>query len=266
VDALAQFLADRELVTMPAGSRVEVKETPPFLRATTSASLEVPGPFEQVATEAYYNVTLPDAGWPPAAVDDFMRQWYYAAITNVSAHEVWPGHHLQFLHARSLSSDVRKVFSIASTVEGWAHYAEQLVVDEGFRSDDARYELAQLQDALLRDARFVVGIRMHTQGMTLDRAERFFRTEAWQPAHVAKLEARRGTFDATYGYYTLGKLLVLELRDAYRAALGPDYSLRRFHDAFMQAGPLPLSLIREELLARATSRRDEDASPGRNVE
>jgi hypothetical protein len=265
VDALGRFLAERDLVTMPEGSRVEVKETPPFLRATTSASLEVPGPFEQVATEAYYNITLPEAGWSAAEVDEFMRQWYHAAIANVSAHEVWPGHHLQFLHARTLSSDVRKVMSVASNVEGWAHYAEQLVIDEGFRAGDPRYRLAQLQDALLRDARFIVGIRMHTQGMTLEAAERFFRTEAWQTAHVSKLEARRGAFDATYGYYTLGKLLVLQLRDEYRTALGPDYSLRRFHDAFMQAGPLPLPLVREELIERPV-RRNDRGSPGRDVE
>src|SRR5690606_21628987 len=112
----------------------------------TSASIEIPGPFERVATEAYYNVTLPDPAWSAAEQDEFMRQWYYPAITNVSAHEVWPGHHLQFLHARGLASDVRKVFGVATNVEGWAHYAEQMVIDEGFRGDDPRYRLAQLQD------------------------------------------------------------------------------------------------------------------------
>jgi uncharacterized protein (DUF885 family) len=248
LDALAAFLADHDIVTLPADSPVQVKETPPFLRATTSASIEVPGPFEQVATEAYYNMTLPDPAWPEAEREDFMRQWYYAAITNVSVHEVWPGHHLQFLHVRTLSSDVRRVLGVASNVEGWAHYAEQMVLDEGFHAEDPRYRIAQLQDALLRDVRFVVGIRMHTQGMSVAEAEQFFRTEAHQTPHVARVEARRGTFDATYGYYTLGKLMVLKLRDEYKAAIGPAYTLRGFHDAFLQAGPLPLPLVRETIM------------------
>lgn len=251
LDALATFLSDRGLVTVPDSAPVRVKETPPFLRATTSASIEIPGPFEAVSTEAYYNLTLPDPRLSTAERDDFMRQWYYPAISNTSVHEVWPGHHLQFLHARRLASDVRKVLGVASNVEGWAHYAEQMVVDEGLHGDDPRYRLAQLQDALLRNARFIVGIRMHTQGLGIEAAERFFREEARQPAHVARLEARRGTFDATYGYYTLGKLMILELRDDYRHAMGGAYSLRGFHDAFMHAGPLPLRLAKKVIFREA---------------
>ena len=255
LDLLAAFLSERRIVSLPAGAPVRVKETPPFLRATTSASIEVPGPFERISTEAYYNMTLPDPAWPDERKHDFMRQWYYAAISNVSVHEVWPGHHLQFLHVRTLPSEVRRVFGVATNVEGWAHYAEQMVLDEGFHDDDPKYRLAQLQDALLRDARFVVGIRMHTQGMTIAEAEHFFLRQAHQTPHVARVEARRGTFDATYGYYTLGKLMVLKLRDDYKAAVGPAYTLRRFHDTFMSAGPLPLPLVREIMLPVAETGR-----------
>jgi len=251
LDALKSFLRTRGIVTVPDGADVRVQETPPFLRATSFASLELPGPFEQVATEVYYNMTLPDPAWTPAEQDDFMRQWYQASITNASVHEVWPGHHLQFLHVRQHRSDVRRIFGSATNVEGWAHYAEQMVIDEGFHGDDPRYRLAQLQDALLRNARFVVGIRMHTAGMTLEEAEAFFRDEAWQTPHVARAEARRGTFDATYGYYTLGKLLVLRLREEYRERMGPRYSLRGFHDALMAAGPMPLPLVRTVVLGDA---------------
>jgi uncharacterized protein (DUF885 family) len=127
-----------------------------------------------------------------------------------------------------------------------------MIVDEGFHGEDPRYRLAQLHDALLRDARFVVGIRLHTQGLSIGQAEQFFLTEARQTPHVARIEARRGTFDATYGCYTLGKLLVLRLRDEYKAALGAGYSLRRFHDAFMRAGPLPLALARNVLMEEAS--------------
>jgi uncharacterized protein (DUF885 family) len=248
LDALAAFLRDHRIVTIPTAAQATVKETPPFMRATTSASMDIPGPFETVATEAYYNMTLPDPAWPAAEQDEFMQQWYAPIVTGVSVHEVWPGHYLQFLYARQYPSDVRKVFGAASNSEGWAHYAEQMVQDEGFHADDPRYRLAQLQDALLRDVRYVVGIRMHTKGMSVEEAQQMFEQRAYQPAPVAKSEARRGTSDATYGYYTMGKLRILKLRDDYRAKMGSAYTLQGFHDAFVRLGPLPLPLVRRAML------------------
>jgi uncharacterized protein (DUF885 family) len=248
LDAIGRFMTDHHIVTIPQAAPARVQETPPFLRATTSASMDIPGPFEKVATEAYYNMTLPDPKWPRREVEEFMKQWYFAAISNVSVHEVWPGHYLQFLYAKNFPSDVRKVLGAATNSEGWAHYCEQMVIDEGFHGDDPRYRLAQIQDALLRDARFIVGIRMHTKGMTLEQAQDFFVKEAYQPAPVARSESRRGTADATYGYYTMGKLIILKLRDDYKAKMGAQYSLQNFHDSFIKLGPLPLPLIRKVML------------------
>jgi uncharacterized protein (DUF885 family) len=248
LDALAAFLTEHHVITIPAAAPARVKETPPFMRATTSASMDIPGPFEKVATEAYYNMTLPDPKWPAAEQNEFMTQWYYASITNVSVHEVWPGHYLQFLYAKSFPSDVRKVFGAATNSEGWAHYAEQMVLDEGWHKDDLRYRLAQIQDALLRDVRFIVGIKLHTQGMTIAQAEEMFVKEGYQPKPVARSETKRGTSDATYGYYTMGKLMILKLRDDYRAKLGPKFTLQDFHDTFIKLGPLPLPLIRKAML------------------
>ena len=248
LDAIGQFMTDHHIVTIPQAAPARVQETPPFLRATTSASMDIPGPFEKVATEAYYNMTLPDPRWPARETQEFMKQWYYAAISNVSVHEVWPGHYLQFLYAKNFPSDVRKVLGAATNSEGWAHYCEQMVIDEGFHRDDPRYRLAQIQDALLRDARFIVGIRMHTKGMTREQAQEFFVKEGYQPAPVARSESRRGTADATYGYYTMGKLMILKLRDDYKAKMGAQYSLQHFHDTFIKLGPLPLPLIRKAML------------------
>jgi uncharacterized protein (DUF885 family) len=248
LDAIGRFMTEHHIVTIPSAAPARVQETPPFLRATTSASMDIPGPFEKVATEAYYNMTLPDSKLSAKETQEFMRQWYYAAISNVSVHEVWPGHYLQFLYARTFPSDIRKVFGAATNSEGWAHYCEQMVIDEGFHGGDPRYRLAQVQDALLRDARFIVGIRMHTKGMTLQQAEQFFVKEAYQPAPVARSEAKRGTADATYGYYTMGKLMILKLRDDYKVKKGQQYSLQDFHDSFIKLGPLPLPLIRKAML------------------
>jgi uncharacterized protein (DUF885 family) len=212
--------------------------------------MDIPGPFEtaSTATEAYYHMTLPDPRWPAREQNEFMSQWYGPAITNVSVHEVWPGHYLQFLHLQRQTSDVRKVFGSASNSEGWAHYAEQMMIDEGFHADDPRYRLSQLQDALLRNVRFIVGIKMHTQGMTLAEAEAMFVRDGYQPAPVARAEARRGTSDATYGYYTMGKLMILKLRDDYKAKQGSAYSLKEFHDAFIAQGPIAVPLVRKALL------------------
>jgi uncharacterized protein (DUF885 family) len=248
LDALGRFMTDHHLITIPKAAPAVVQETPPFLRATTSASMEIPGPFETVATEAYYNMTLPDPKSSAKEQHEFMRQWYYAAISNVSVHEVWPGHYLQFLYAKTFPSDIRKVFGASSNSEGWAHYCEQMVIDEGFHADDPRYRLAQIQDALLRNARFIVGIRMHTRGMTIAQAEDYFVKEGYQPRPVAVSESKRGTSDPTYGYYTMGKLMILKLRDDYKAKTGAAYSLQKFHDTFIGLGPLPLPLIRRAML------------------
>jgi uncharacterized protein (DUF885 family) len=168
-------------------------------------------------------------------------------------HEVYPGHYVQFLYAKNFPSDVRKVFGAATNAEGWAHYCEQMMLDEGFHGDDPRYRLAQLQDALLRDVRFIVGIKLHTQGMTVEEATKLFETAGHQPHSVAFQEAKRGTSDALYGYYTLGKLMILKLRDDYKAKLGSAYSLQRFHDDFIRLGPLPMPLIRKAMLGGAGS-------------
>ena len=248
LDALGRFMTEKRIITIPKAPPARVEETPPFLRATTSASMDIPGPFEKIATEAYYNMTLPDPKATMAEKREFMATWYFAMISNVSVHEVWPGHYLQFLYARNFPSDIRKVFGAATNSEGWAHYCEQMVIDEGFHADDPKYRLAQLQDALLRDARFIVGIRMHTKGMSGPQAEEFFVKEAYQPRPTARSESKRGTSDATYGYYTMGKLMILKLRDDYKAKMGAEYSLQKFHDAFISLGPLPLPLIRRAML------------------
>jgi uncharacterized protein (DUF885 family) len=251
LDGLAEFVRDKKIIDLPPAPPARVVETPPFLRATTSASMDIPGPFEKVATEAYFTMTLPDPTWPQAEQDDFMSYWYRPQISNISVHEVWPGHYVQFLYAKDYPSDVRKVFSAASNFEGWAHYCEQMMLDEGLHADDPRYRLAQVHLALLRDVRFIVGIKMHTQGMTMEQAQELFVKNAYQPEAVAASEAKRGTSDATYGYYTMGKLMILKLRDDYKAKVGDNYSLQDFHQTFVELGPLPLPLIRKAMLGDA---------------
>ena len=249
LDSLRQFIESHHVITIPPGSDpAQVKETPPFMRSTTSASMDTPGPFETAKLRGRYNMTLPDPSWPPDKQADFMRQWYSAAISNVSVHEVYPGHYVQFLYAKQFPSDVRKVYGANTNIEGWAHYCEQMMLDEGLHAEDPRYRLAQLQDALLRDVRFIAGIKIHTQGMTWQEAAKLFETQGHQPGPVAESEAKRGTSDALYGYYTMGKLMILKLREDYKTQQGSSYTPQGFHDAFIKIGPLPLPLIRRAML------------------
>jgi uncharacterized protein (DUF885 family) len=246
--ALRKFLVERDLVGLPSEVMPRVEETPPFMRATTLASMETPGPFERRATEAYYNVTLPEATWTAAQAEDFLRGAFARASVDVtSIHEAFPGHYVQFLWVPKLASVVRRYESVNTNVEGWAHYCEQMMLDEGWGRGDARLRLAQVQDALLRAARYVVGIRMHARGMTFEQAVDFFVTQGMQSRKVAEMEARRGTEDPTYLYYTLGKLEILRMRDDYKKKLGAAYTLRKFHDAFLHEGPIPLPMMRRAL-------------------
>ncbi len=249
LSGLRAFLVEHDLVTVPSPVMPRVEETPAFMRATTLASMETPGPFEATATEAYFNVTLPDPKWSAAEAESYLRGAFSNGVVDVtSVHEAFPGHYVQFLWLPKSSSLVRKVEGAGSNIEGWAHYCEQMMLDEGYGDGAASLRLAQLQDALLRAARYVVGIRMHTRGMTLPEAIELFQKEGYQDKSVATMEARRGAGDPTYLVYTLGKLEILRLREDYKKKLGDGYTIKKFHDAFLAEGTLPLPLVREALL------------------
>ncbi|MCU1280884.1 MAG: hypothetical protein JWM53_4430, partial [bacterium] len=182
---LRKFLVDKQIVSIPSTVMPIVQESPPFMRAFTLASMDTPGPYEAKATEAFYNVTLPDPKWPAADIESYMRGGFSRTIIEmVSIHEAFPGHYVQFLWMPKMRSRTRKLYGCSSNAEGWAHYAEQMMIDEGAAGSDPKQRLAQLQEALLRAARYVVGIRMHTRGMTLAQAASFFQAEGLQSKKV----------------------------------------------------------------------------------
>jgi uncharacterized protein (DUF885 family) len=249
---LRDFLDQQHIVGMPSQVLPIVQETPPFARALTFASMDTPGPFEKVAKEAFFNVTLPEPSWTPQQVEEHMAGFNRGTVISTAVHEVYPGHYTQFLWVPSAPSKVRKLLGCSSNAEGWAHYSEQMMIDEGFHSGDPKYRLAQLQDALLRNVRFIVGIGMHTKGMTVEEATKLFETQGHQPHAISVQEAKRGAGDPLYGYYTMGKLMILKLRRDYEQKLGAAYSLQKFHDAFIQLGPLPLPLVRKAMLGETS--------------
>ena len=245
---LREFIDAKRIVTIPSPILPILEETPPFMRATTTASMDTPGAYESRATEAMFNVTIPESGWTPQHVEDWMEGFNRGTILSTAIHEAYPGHYVQFLWVKRLNSKVRKLLYCGSNVEGWAHYTEQMMLDEGYGGGDPKLRMGQLQDALLRNARFIVGIEMHTGNMTMDQAKEFFIQEGYQVPAVADIEAKRGTSDPTYLVYTLGKLQILKLRDDYQKKLGNKFTLQDFHDRFMEQGGVPLVIIRRALL------------------
>jgi uncharacterized protein (DUF885 family) len=249
---LRDFIIAKKIITIPSPVLPILEETPPFERALTFASMDTPGPYETVAKEAFFNVTLAEKDWKPERIEDFMRGFNRGTILSTATHEAYPGHYVQFLWMQRVNSRVRKLIGANSNAEGWAHYCEQMILDEGFSNDPASYQakmrLGQLQDALLRDARYIVGIEMHTGKRTMEQGVEFFEKEGFQTHEVADRETKRGTSDPTYLYYTLGKLQILKLREDYRKMKGARFSLQEFHDAFMQQGFPPIKIVRRALL------------------
>jgi uncharacterized protein (DUF885 family) len=220
------------------------------MRATTFASMDSPGPFEK-STEAYFYVTLPYPGWTREKQEQLLAFFSPPAISDVSVHEVYPGHYVQFLVNRLNRDLVRAIYHSGANAEGWALYCEEMMLDAGLHNNDAKFRLAQLQQALLRACRYLAAIRMHTRGMTVIEATAFFEQNAYQTHHNAEVEALRGTDDPGYLRYQLGKLMILKLREDLRRKQGAAFSLSRFHNAFLSQGAIPVHLIRRAMLGES---------------
>ncbi|MGZ3454121.1 MAG: DUF885 domain-containing protein [Polyangiales bacterium] len=250
VEETRKFVAEHAIATIPSEVRPTVKATPVFARAAVFASMDTPGPFESKATEAFYYVTPVEPDWDATHKDQHLRQFNRFVTALIDIHEVWPGHYLQFLYAKSFPTKTRKLVYAMSNGEGWAHYAEQMLVDEGFGGTDPKtapkMRLAQLQEALVRDCRYVAAIKLHTMGWTVEQAAKLFEEKAFMEPANALEEAKRGTYDPKYLAYTWGKLEIQALAKDYREK--KKASLKDFHDAFVSSGALPLPLVRKLLL------------------
>jgi uncharacterized protein (DUF885 family) len=248
IEKTRKFLIDKKIVTVPSEVRPTIAETPAFMRTGGFASMDTPGAFETKATEAFYYVTPPETDWDGKRQMEHMRQFNSTGMDIITIHEAFPGHYLQFLYSKQYPTKVRKLYTCGTNVEGWAHYTEQMIVDEGYGNNDPNVRLAQLSEALLRDCRYIVGIKLHTEGWTVEQGKKFFIEQGFIEPETAFQEARRGSYNLTYLYYTLGKLQILKLREDYKKAKGKDFNLQQFHDEFVKQGGLPLKLMRKILL------------------
>lgn len=245
---LKAFVAEKNLVTIPGTEEARVAESPPYQR-WNFAYIDIPGPYEKGLPSIYY-VAPPDPAWTPAERDAYIPG--RANLLFTSVHEVWPGHFLQFLHSNRAPSKFGQVFVGYAYAEGWAHYTEEMMWEAGFGNGDAETHIGQLSNALLRNARFLSTIGLHTKGMTLAESERLFREEAFQDAGTARQQAARGTFDPAYLNYTMGKLVIKKLRDEWSATRGGRAAWREFHDKFLSYGGPPVPLVRASMMGGAT--------------
>jgi uncharacterized protein (DUF885 family) len=287
LEQIRRYITTHKLITIPSEVRPRVKETPQYRRATSFASMDTPGPFEKRATEAYYYVTPPESDWSDQQKQEWLTAFNYYTTDIVSIHEVYPGHYVQFLRLNASSANkVERIFGSYGFIEGWAHYCEKMMLDQGYAGgaiaaasptpgasaapkssptasatpkspeEDAKraakYRMAQADEAMLRLCRLCVSVKMHTQKMTVDEATKFFQDNCYYEEKPARSEAVRGTFDPGYLNYTLGKLQILKLRDDYKAQEGENFSLQKFHNELLNHGMPPIRLLREIMLKDKT--------------
>ncbi|HWI19385.1 MAG TPA: DUF885 domain-containing protein [Vicinamibacterales bacterium] len=249
VRELQTFLERNQIMTLPQQGEVAVAPTPEFFR-WSSASMWTPGPFESRASRAMYYLTDVDPKWEAERKAEHLRDFNLPTLWAISIHEVYPGHFLHYQFLRKVESKVRRstFFAPSSYMEGWAHYCEQMMIEAGFGGRDHTMKLGQLAESLVRLARFIVGIRLHTEDWSVEQGVRFFRDEAYLEEANARREAERGTFDPTYLVYAAGKMMLLKLRRDWYEEQGGKPSLRAFHDALMSHGSAPFWALRKLML------------------
>ena len=244
VGELKRFVVAQDLVSIPGTEEVRVEEAPPYKR-WNQAYIEIPGPYERGLPSIYY-IAPPDRSWSAAEQRGYLPGRF--DLLFITAHEVWPGHFLQFLHANRVARPFGRVFVGYAFAEGWAHYAEELTWQAGLLREDPRAHVGQLLNALLRNVRFVSALGLHTEGMRVEEAEQLFRDKALQDVANARQQAARGTFDPAYLNYTLGKLMIRKLRDDWTRARGGRTAYRAFHDRLLSFGGPPLPLVRAQMM------------------
>jgi len=241
---LRAFILEKKLVTIPGTEEAKVAEAPAYKR-WNFAYINIPGPYEKGLPSTYY-LSPPDPTWSQKEQDAYVPG--QGTLLFTSAHEVWPGHFLQFLHANRSSSKLGQLFVGYAFAEGWAHYTEEMMWEAGLGNGSDEMHIGQLLAALLRNVRFVSAIEMHTGKMTVAESEKMFLEQGYQDAGNARQQAARGTFDPAYLNYTMGKLMIRKLREDWTASRGGKQAWQQFHDEFLKYGGPPIPLVRKAML------------------
>ncbi len=244
LEEIREFIVQKDLVSIPGEEKAKVNESPPYARSNF-AYINIPGAWEKNQPSIYY-ISPPNPTWPEDVQADYIAG--EADLLFTSVHEVWPGHFLNFLHANRASFFYGRVFVGYAYAEGWAHYTEEMMIEAGLRDGDPETRIGQISNALLRDARFLSTIGLHTKGWSVEDSKRFFIEEGYQSEGTAIQQAARGTYDPAYLNYTMGKLMIKRLRDDWTATRGGRKAWREFHDSFLSFGGPPIPLVRQQMM------------------
>ncbi|HUY57899.1 MAG TPA: DUF885 domain-containing protein [Candidatus Micrarchaeaceae archaeon] len=238
---LRHFVEEEAEVSIPDGPRCEVRPSPGFLTAWVSAAYDGVGPLEQRPLPSIYYVTTPQPSWSERETDEWLRYLNRGTLKNTSVHEVYPGHHVQYLYSLGVSSEIRRFFWTSGSGEGWAHYAELLMIERGLAERDRLLHLAQIEDALLRACRYRTTVGIHAEGWPVEEGTQLFIDRIGLDELPARREAMRATIDPLYLVYTLGKLEILGWREEWLRSNRGD--LRSFHSQLLSAGCPPLAAL-----------------------
>jgi uncharacterized protein (DUF885 family) len=241
---LRKFIQEKEIVTIPGTEECKVAQAPPY-KAWNFAYINIPGPYETNLPSVYY-VSPPDPKWDKKKQEEYVPG--KGSLLFTSVHEGYPGHFVQFLHANRAKSKFGQVFVGYAFAEGWAHYTEEMMYDAGLGAGDPEMHIGQLQEALLRNVRFLSAIGMHTKGMTVDESRKMFIEQGLRSEGEAEQQSARGTFDPAYLNYTMGKLMIKKLREDWTASHGGRSAWKQFHDAFLAYGGPPIPLVRKAMM------------------
>jgi uncharacterized protein DUF885 len=240
-----EFCAERNLVPYHDGECLVGPA--PESRRWAMAMMSPAAPGEPEAP-SWYHITPPDPSWPERDQEEWLEVFSATTLPGITVHEVAPGHFSHYRAIRRAATPVRRILQSDAFVEGWAHYAEEMCVEEGFAAADPRFAAGVWLEALVRVTRLACAIGVHTGGMTVEEGARRFEADTHLSGPAALSEARRATFDPTYGRYTWGKLEILALRDQARQQWGAGFSLPRFHAALLDLGAPPLGLMATAIL------------------
>jgi hypothetical protein len=192
---------------------------------------------------SWFHITPPDESWPENEKEEWLEVFSNTTLPGIAVHEVAPGHFSHWRALRHCESEVRRTLHSSVFIEGWAHYVEEACIEEGFGAEDPRIRVGTWLEALVRVTRLACAIGVHTAGMTVDEAARRFAADTHLTGPAAMSEARRATFDPTYGRYTWGKLEILKLRERARKEWGAGFTLPRFHKAMLDLGSPAVGLL-----------------------
>jgi uncharacterized protein (DUF885 family) len=243
---LRKFIQEKDIVTVPGTEECKVAQAPPY-KAWNFAYINIPGPYEKNLPSIYY-VSPPDPAWDKKKQDEYVPG--KGSLLYTSVHEGYPGHFLQFLHANRSKSKFGQVFVGYAYAEGWAHYTEEMMYDAGLGAGDSELHIGQLQEALLRDVRFISAIGLHTKGMTVEESKKMFLEQGLRSEGEAEQQSNRGTFDPAYLNYTMGKLMIMKLREDWTASRGGRSAWKQFHDAFLSYGGPPIPMVRKAMMGK----------------